>query len=55
MQVSDIQKKINQLKEDLIFWENHLKEIQRYCDHSFEGEHLYKKCLHCEKIEALYY
>ncbi|GAE24551.1 hypothetical protein JCM9140_488 [Halalkalibacter wakoensis JCM 9140] len=55
MHVPEIQRKIDELKQDLLFWENYLKDLQQNCQHTFEGETLYRKCLHCEKIEVLYY
>ncbi|MFC0562392.1 serine protease [Halalkalibacter alkalisediminis] len=55
MQVHDIQEKIDQLKNQLIYWERHLKDIQNICKHDFHKELFYKRCLKCQKTEALYY
>ncbi|KHF37849.1 hypothetical protein [Halalkalibacter okhensis] len=55
MKVVEIQSKIQDLRDQLIFWENHLKDVQSNCDHHFEGESLYQKCTKCQKVVALYY
>ena len=55
MQVQDIQDKIEQLKNQLNYWEHHLKNIQDICRHDFHTDLFYKRCLKCQKTEALYY
>jgi hypothetical protein len=55
MQVHDVQEKIDQLKKQLTYWESQLKDIQNLCDHDYQRDSFYKKCLKCQKTEALYY
>ncbi|WP_227939423.1 serine protease [Alkalihalobacillus deserti] len=55
MQVHNVQEKIGQLKNQLTYWESHLKEIQNKCNHDYQTDSFYKKCLKCQKTEALYY
>lgn len=53
--VKKIEWEINQLKSRFAFLENRLKEIQQQCNHQFEGDSHYQKCVKCKKIEVLYY
>ncbi|MFC0470081.1 serine protease [Halalkalibacter kiskunsagensis] len=55
MKVNDIQEKIHQLQDQLNYWENHLKDVQNDCNHDYQEDSFYKKCIRCQKIEAIYY
>lgn len=55
MPVKMIEDEMDQLKKRLAFLESRLHEIQHYCEHHFEGNSYYQKCVKCHKVEALYY
>lgn len=53
--MKQIEHEMNQLKKRLAFLEKHIKEIQQCCDHHFQGDSYYQKCVKCSKVEVLYY
>jgi hypothetical protein len=55
MNVQKIKKEITQMKASLAFLEERLKAIQQNCDHRFDGDQYYEKCLKCYKVNVLYY
>lgn len=55
MNAQIIEEEINQLKSQLSFLENQLREIQASCTHQFEGNHLFETCVKCKKVNSLYY
>jgi hypothetical protein len=55
MNVQKIKKEITQMKTSLAFLEERLKAIQQNCDHRFDGDQYYEKCLKCYKVNVLYY
>ena len=55
MNVQKIKEEITQMKTSLAFLEERLKAIQQNCDHRFDGDQYYEKCLKCYKVNVLYY
>lgn len=50
-----MEEEINQLKGKLILLKNQLMEIQKNCDHHFQGNLHYETCTKCNKVNVLYY
>ncbi|MCP3739320.1 serine protease [Rossellomorea sp. BNER] len=54
-EVIALEKEIHEMHEKIRLLELRKEELQHKCNHQFQGNDYYEKCLLCHKIEVLYY
>ncbi len=55
MNAQEIEEEINQYRAYIASLQGRLRELQQNCDHHFQRDLYFEKCLKCNKVNVLYY